>query len=133
MNVELQVNEANPLLFIFRKFDKRQNLPFSYTSYIKFHSNRAVNQAYNIVISQLLTILYISDYDTTAIDEIKILVSTMCTNGFQRTRLMTIIKHFCKKDLFQVVKWTHKILFCHLPIKGITPLRFTYDVIEELP
>ena len=51
MNMELQVNEANPSQFSLRKFDKRQNLPFAYTQYIKFHSNRMVNQAYNIVVS----------------------------------------------------------------------------------
>jgi hypothetical protein len=100
MNVELQVNEANPLLFSFRKFDKRRNLPFAYTQYIKFHSNRAVHQAYNIVISQLLPILYISNYDSTALDEIKILISTMCCNGFQKTRLMAIIKRFLQKGFF---------------------------------
>ena len=31
MNMELQVNEANPLLFSFRKYDKRQSLAFAYT------------------------------------------------------------------------------------------------------
>jgi hypothetical protein len=100
MNVELRVNEANLVLFSFRKFDKRRSLSFAYTQYIKFHSNRAVYQAYNIVISQMLPILYISNYDSAAIDEIKILISTMCSNGFQRTRLMTIIKRFLLKGPF---------------------------------
>jgi hypothetical protein len=100
MNVELQVNEANPLLFSFRKFDKRRCLPFAYTQYIKFQSNRAVHQAYNIVISQLLPILYISNYDSAAIDEINILISTLCCNGFQRTRLITIIKRFLQTGHF---------------------------------
>ena len=36
MNMELQVNELNPLLFSFRKFDKRRSLTFAYKQYIKF-------------------------------------------------------------------------------------------------
>ena len=78
MNMELQVNEANPSLFSFKKFDKRRSLPFAYTQYIKFHSNRTVHQAYNIVVSQLLPILYISNSDAAALAEINILISTMC-------------------------------------------------------
>ena len=82
MNMELQVNEANPSLFSFRKFDKMKNLPFAYTQCIKFHSNRMVHQAYNIVISQLLPIVYISNSKAAAIAKINIFISTMCYNGF---------------------------------------------------
>jgi hypothetical protein len=83
MNVEFLVNEIDPLLFSFRKFDKKCNLPFAYTQYIKFHSNWAVHQAYNILISQILPILYISSTDSVATEEIRILISTLCSNGFQ--------------------------------------------------
>ena len=51
MNVEIMINETLPTQFQFCKFDKRHSLPFKYTQYIKFKSNRCVKQAYNIAIS----------------------------------------------------------------------------------
>ena len=60
MNVELSVNENCPELYTYKKYDKRRALSFEYTQYIKFRLNRPVRQAYNICISQVLSILYIS-------------------------------------------------------------------------
>jgi hypothetical protein len=94
MNIDLCVNELHPELYRFRKFDKRQNLPFSYTQYIRSLSNRAVHQAHNIVVSQLVPILYISNYDAAAMDKIKILHTTIYTNGFFKPQLLNIINKF---------------------------------------
>jgi hypothetical protein len=100
MNTEILVNEMDPRLYTFRKYDKRRNLPLVYSQYIKFHSNRAVHQAYNIAISQLLPILYISNSDSDAAEEIQVLIKTMCNNGFQQPRLLAIIKRFLSKGPF---------------------------------
>lgn len=100
MNAELHLNESDPTLYSLRKFDKRRDLPFMYTQYIKFHSNRPVQQAYNIVISQVLPILYISNSNSAANDEILCLVDTLSSNGFRRTRLLRIISRFLLKGPF---------------------------------
>ena len=42
MNLEVNVNESDSQLYSFRKYDKRRSLPFNYTQYIKFKSNRNV-------------------------------------------------------------------------------------------
>jgi hypothetical protein len=104
MNVDFHINGLQPKLYSFQKFDKRQKLHFPYTEYIKFLSNRAVHQAYNIVISQLVPILYISNFNTTTMDEIQILISTMCTNGFYKPWLLSIINKFLIKNQFPSVK-----------------------------
>jgi hypothetical protein len=77
MNIDLRVNELHPELYSFINFDKRWNLPFPYILYIKLLSNRAVHQLYNIVVSQLVPILYISNYDTAAMEEIMLLITTI--------------------------------------------------------
>jgi hypothetical protein len=100
MNSEIHANENDPRLYTFQKYDKRRNLPFAYTQYIKFHSNKVVHQAYNIAISQLLPILYISNSDSAAAEEIQVLIRTMCNNGFQQPRLLAIIKRFLSKGPF---------------------------------
>jgi hypothetical protein len=88
MNVEVAINEIHPELYTFQKFDKRRALPFQYTQYIKFSSNQLVRQAYNICISQVLLILYISYTHDVAICEICYLIQTMCDNGFKRTKII---------------------------------------------
>jgi hypothetical protein len=104
MNVEVAVNERHPELYTFQKFDKRRALPFQYTQYIKFSSNRPVRQAYNICISKVLPILYISNIDATALCEIRCLIQTMCDNGFKRTRFIRTICQFLETGPFPAVK-----------------------------
>jgi hypothetical protein len=98
MNAKFIANVIDPRLYRFCKFDKRRNLSFAYTQYIKFHSNRDVYQAYNIVILQILLILYISDTNSATIKEIRILISTLSNNGFQQQRLLAITKRFLLKE-----------------------------------
>jgi hypothetical protein len=100
MNAEFILNEQNPQQFLYKKYDKRRSLPFVYTQYIKFRSNRAVHQAYNIAVSQVLPILYISNSEPAGLVEIQTLISTMCTNGFQHARLIRIISNFLNKGTF---------------------------------
>lgn len=100
MNVEISVNELFPDLYTYKKFDKRRALPFKYTQYIKFRSNRCVRQAYNIAISQVLPIIYVSNTDEAAYEEILNLIKTMTYNGFNRLRLVRIITQFLCKGAF---------------------------------
>jgi hypothetical protein len=104
MNVEVVVNEHHPELYTFQKFDKRRALLFQYTQYIKFSSKRHVRQTYNICISQVLPILYISNTDAAAICEICCLIQTMCDNGFKRTRIIRTICQFLETGPFPTVK-----------------------------
>lgn len=104
MNVELMVNEEYPRMYTYKKYDKRRGLPFQYTQYIKFRSNRPVRQAYNICISQVLPIIYISNNDKDAIREIQCLITTMCSNGFQKNRLLNTICQFLEKGPFPAAR-----------------------------
>ena len=104
MNVKFSLSEQAPGQFAFRKYDKRCSLPFQYTQYIKFKSNRAVHQAYNIAISQKLPILYNSSSTSVVLDEILILISTMCSNGFQEARLIKIIRRFIFHSSFLAIR-----------------------------
>ena len=104
MNVEINVNPALPNAYKFRKYDKRRALPFKYTQYIKYKSNRSVKQAYNIAISQLVPILYIPNRDEDAIAKISLLIATMMENGFNKTRLINSISRFLIYESFPGIK-----------------------------
>ena len=43
LNVNIQVDETHPQNFHLQKYDKHRTLPFDYSQYIKFSSNRAIN------------------------------------------------------------------------------------------
>lgn len=88
MNLQFDLNLGNPSGFMIRKYNKRRDLPFAYTQFIKFKSNRPVRNAYNVIISQVLPILYLSNNDQSAIDEIMLLIYIMERNGFQRAQLL---------------------------------------------
>jgi hypothetical protein len=100
MNYEFQVNELTPHEFNFSKFNKQRNLSFPYIQYIKYRSNRSVHQSYNIAISQVLSILYISSTDLAAFEEIRILINTLTSNGFHEPRLIKVITRFLLKGPF---------------------------------
>jgi hypothetical protein len=81
MNVQFDLDLVQLHLFSLKKFDKWRALPF------KFHSNRPVKQCYNIIIGQVLLLLYISNNATNAALEILLLIHTLVANGFQEKRL----------------------------------------------
>jgi len=87
MNVQVDINMNAAADFLIKKFDKRRALPFKYTQFIKFHSNRPVRNAYNVIVSQVLPILYLSNDTQSAIHEIILLIRTLVSNGFQEERL----------------------------------------------
>jgi hypothetical protein len=100
LNLQIHVDTEQPGQFSMSKFDKRRDLPFHYTQFIKFQSNRPVKQAYNIIISQVLSILYISNCTVSAVSEINLLIRTMMANGFQERRLRQSIIAWLKSGRF---------------------------------
>jgi hypothetical protein len=87
MNVQFDLDVVQPHLYSLKKYDKRRALPFKFTQFIKFHSNRPIRQCYNIIIGQVLPILYISNNAIFAVQEILLLIDTLVANGFQEKRL----------------------------------------------
>ena len=88
MNVLINVSSENLRTFTLQNFDKRCDLPFTYTQYIKFNSCRPVKQAYNVVISQTIPILYLSSDIQLAMLEIQNLVNKM--QWIQKTETDTV-------------------------------------------
>jgi hypothetical protein len=116
MNMNITIHDhadATPN-YLLCKYDKRRELPFSYTQYIVFHSNRPVKQSYGIVISQTAPILYLSSTSDLALAEIQTLIDTLTRNGFQRRRLQEKVKHFLSSNNFPGVKFDTNSLISKL-------------------
>ena len=105
MNVLVNVSNEIFGTFTLQKFDKRRDLPFTYTQYIKFNSCRPVKQAYNIVISQTIPILYLSNDIQLARQEIYNLINTLSSNGFRRQRLLQLVTSTLSTTTFPAVKF----------------------------
>ena len=105
MNLEIRVSEKDPKAYSIRKFDKRRSLPFPYTQYIKFHSNRPIKQSYSIAVSQTVPILYVSSSIEAATEEIQLLVNTLVNNGFYEPRLRRTICEFLSRNPFPGLKF----------------------------
>lgn len=104
MNVQFDIHDDGTGHFTMRKFDKRRNLPFKYTQFIKFQSNRPVRQSYNIIISQILPILYVSNDTMNALEEIRLLVHILCRNGFSENRLRRRVTDWLQTGTFPGIK-----------------------------
>lgn len=91
MNILVSISDENSGIFTLQKFDKRRDLPFAYTQYIKFNSNRPVKQAYNVIVSQTIPILYLSSDIGLALHEINTLISVLSNNGFRKAKLLQIV------------------------------------------
>ena len=105
MNVLVSISDENSGIFMLQKFDKRRSLPFTYMQYIKFHSNRPVKQAYNVVVSQAVPILYLSNDINVALQEINNLISTLTSNGFRRDKLLKLVIMTLTKTTYPAVKF----------------------------
>ena len=110
MNLQICVSETDSAAYNIRKFDKRRTLPFSYTQYIKFRSNRPIKQSYSIAVSQSVPILYISNSVEAAYEEIQMLVCTLVSNGFYEPRLRRTICEFLRQNSFPGLKFNIQIL-----------------------
>lgn len=92
-------------MFIMQKFDKRRELLFKFSQFIKFQSNRPVKQAYNVIISQIVPILYLSNNPKVAMQEIQALFTILSANGFRSTKLQQIVIKFLKDNHFPALKF----------------------------
>ena len=104
MNITLEVNESSG--YSIRKHDKRRMLPFPYTQFLKFRSNRPIRQSYNVILSQVLPILYVSNSVLYAAQEIELLLASMVTNGFQEQRLRRLVLEWLKTNNFPHTKFS---------------------------
>ena len=105
MNVFVSISNEDSGIFTLQKYDKRRDLPFTYTQYIKFNSNRPVKQAYNVIVSQTVPILYLSNDVHLAKREIETLISTLERNGFQRQKLLHLVIKTLSKTNYPAVKF----------------------------
>jgi hypothetical protein len=105
MNVLVDVSCENIGTFTLQKFDKRRDLPFTYTQYIKFNSCRPVKQAYNVAISQTIPILYLSSDAQLAMMEIQSLINTLSRNGFRKHKLLQVITSTLSKTTFPAIRF----------------------------
>lgn len=105
MNLEVILDDNLKGGYTTCKFDKRRLLPFGYTQYIQFASNRPIKQAYSIAVSQTVPILYLSSTVTAAASEILILIQAMVKNGFKEQRLHHLIATFLARNQFPGLKF----------------------------
>jgi len=105
MNLQISIDDNDSGLYSTQKYDKRRTLPFNYTQYIKFKSNRPIKQSYNISISQTVPILYISSTTEAAYREIMLLIHTLKGNGFLESRLIRTIRQFLCSNQFPGLKF----------------------------
>ena len=105
MNVLVTISNENLGVFSLQKFDKRRDLPFTYTQYIKFNSCRPVKQAYNVIVSQTIPILYLSNDIILAGHEIQNLIHTLTSNGFRRQKLLQLVILTLSSTTFPAVKF----------------------------
>jgi hypothetical protein len=82
MNVLISIKDEKSRMFVMQKFDKRHELPFKYSQFMKFKSNRPIKHVYNVVISQTVPIMYLSNNTMVAMQKINVLVTVLSTNGF---------------------------------------------------
>lgn len=114
MNMEIKVSEQDPTMYSTRKYDKRRALPFVYTQYIKFRSNRPIKQSYSIAVSQSVPILYLSSTTEAATTEIRMLIQTLTNNGFHEPRVRKTILDFLNNNEFPGVKFDMQQLCANL-------------------
>ena len=131
MNVLVNVSDEISGTFTIQKFDKRRDLPFAYTQYIKFLSNRPVKQAYNVTVSQTVPILYLSSSTELALHEINMLISTLTGNGFRKDRLLQIVIQTLTRTNYPAVRFKVTDLINMLqgnPPYLYIPALFSYDL-----
>lgn len=105
MNVLVSISDENSGIFTMQKFDKRRDLPFAYTQYIKFNSNRPVKQAYNVIVSQTIPILYLSNGIKYALHEINTLIFILTNNGFWKAKLLQNVFKTLTRTNYPAIKF----------------------------
>lgn len=114
--MNMQISIVNEVDGVFRthKFDKRRNLPFRYSQFLQFKSNRSVSQSYNIIQSQAFTILYLSNNEHDALNELEFLLQVLTDNGFRRYKLKSRLIKFLRLGSFPAIKFDITKVICNL-------------------
>lgn len=100
MNMQISVINEVDGLYRTQKFDKRRSLPFKYSQYLQFRSNRSISQSYNIVQSQAFPILYLSSNEFDAQNELDLLLKVLTANGFRLHKLKDRLIKFLRMGSF---------------------------------
>ena len=93
---------------------KKDKLPCNNISSIFLHSNRPRNQCYNVVLSQIIPIVYSASSSLIAYLDILKLIDLFIKNGFKKRRLFTIILNFLKSNSFPGIRFDVLILISWL-------------------
>lgn len=105
MNIQISIINEVEGVFRTHKFDKRRNLPFQYSQFLEFKSNRSVSQSYNIIQSQAFPILYLSNNEHDALNELEFLIKILTKNGFRRHKLKCRLIKFLRLGSFPALKF----------------------------
>lgn len=100
LNVKIEITNFTLGIYQSTKFDKRRLLLFQFQQYIHFKLNRPVLQSYNIIISQIIPILYMCNSVLAAYEELQVLLDTLHTNGFFRLRLAKLVYRVYTTEAF---------------------------------
>jgi hypothetical protein len=105
MNLQISIiNEAEGL-FRTHKFDKRKNLPFQYSQFLQFKSNRSVSQSYNIIQSHAFPIMYLTNNVHDVLNKLEFLLQVLTANGFRRQKLKCRLIKFLRLGSFPAIKF----------------------------
>ena len=105
MNIQISIINEVEGVFRTHKFDKRRNLPFQYSQFLQFKSNRSVSQSYNIIQSQAFPILYLSNNVHDVLSELEFLMEVLTANGFRRQKLKNRLIKFLRLGSFPALKF----------------------------
>jgi hypothetical protein len=105
MNMQISVINESMGEFRTHKFDKRRSLPFQYSQFLQFKSNRSVSQSYNIIQSQAFPILYLSSNVYDAQNELELLLQILIKNGFRPYKLKDRLIKFLRQGSFPGLKY----------------------------
>jgi hypothetical protein len=114
MNMQISIINEVDGIYRTQKIDKRRNLPFEYSQFLQFKSNRSVSQSYNIIQSQAFPILYLSNNVHDVLNELESLLQTLTANGFRRHRLKNQLLKFLRLGSFPALKFDLLEVIHHL-------------------
>ena len=114
MNMQISVINETDGRFRTHKFDKRRNLPFQYSQFLQFQSNRSVSQSYNIIQSQAFSVLYLSSNEHDALNELHFLLRVLTANGFRYYKLRNRLLKFLKMGTFPGLRFNLRNVILNL-------------------
>ena len=128
LNMQISVTNEVDGEFRTHKFDKRRNLPFKYSQYLQFRSNRSVSQSYNIIQSQAFPILYLSSNVHDVLNELENLLQILTANGFRRYKSKSRLLKFLRQGSFPGIRFDLVKVIQDLE-RSVVPSTFKMDCI----